>query len=101
MSHPAKRLLLIVLVVSVHLFAAARASSARAAARTAPVAVPADGKTYYGVQLAWDSDTPTTYTTRLGKAPMVYGEYVPFPLDSTTKAALGSKVDQIRAARGS
>jgi hypothetical protein len=65
-----------------------------------PIPVPADGTTYFGVQLAWDVDTPAGYSARLGRAPAVYGEYVRFPLDSPTKAALSVKVDRIRGMRG-
>ncbi len=66
----------------------------------AAVPVPVDGRTYYGVQLAWEFDSPADYASRLGKSPMVYGEYVPFPLSRETKSSLSRKVDKIAAQRG-
>ncbi len=57
--------------------------------------IPADGETFYGVQLDWEADSPEDYASRLGEAPMVYGEYVPFPLSPDTKDLLSRRVDEI------
>ena len=40
----------------------------------AAVPVPADGKIYDGVQLAWGLDSAAYYSSRLGRARMVYGK---------------------------
>ena len=77
---------------------AAPPSSTKATSQGVPV--PAHGRTYYGVQLAWSSDSPAAYSSRLGKSPMVYGDYVTFPLSSATKSSLSLKVDKIAAQRG-
>lgn len=68
----------------------------QAATGAPPIAVPEDGATYYGVQLAWGTDTPAQYTGRLGRAPMVYGDYVSFPLDNAAKARISADVDQAK-----
>jgi hypothetical protein len=46
----------------------------------------------------WDADTPAAYTSRLGKGPEVYGEYVSFPLSDVTKSKLSASVDLIKLA---
>src|SRR5258707_1270910 len=62
--------------------------------------IPPDGKAYYGVQLSWGDDTPAAYTSRLGKAPAVFGDYRSFPLTSTDKQILSQEVDLIAAVHG-
>lgn len=65
-----------------------------------PAQAPPDGQTYFGVHLDWAVDTPAAYTARLGKAPMVYGVFAPFPLSAGDAASLSQKVDLIKAAHG-
>jgi hypothetical protein len=62
--------------------------------------IPPDGKAYYGVQLSWEKDTPEAYTSRLGKAPAVFGDYRSFPLTSADRQALSREVDQVAAVHG-
>lgn len=59
----------------------ARSALAPARAGSTPVPVPPSGRVFFGVQLAWDFDTPAAYMSRLGRKPAVYGDYFRFPLD--------------------
>src|SRR2546430_17079417 len=70
------------------------------AAVSSPIAIPPNGYAYYGVQLSWDVDTPAAYASRLGKTPVVYGDFVAFPLNTTDKLAMSQEVDQIAAVHG-
>lgn len=60
-----------------------------------PVAAPKDGTAYFGVQLAWQFDTPSDYAERLGRTPKVYGEYLPFPLEPAGPDRLARLDDQV------
>jgi hypothetical protein len=65
--------------------------SAPGAAR---IPVPANGRAYFGVQLAWDVDTPSAYVARLGRRPAVYGTYLGFPFNDTERHQLAVQARQ-------
>jgi len=79
---------------------ASGAATGKAQTAGTGVVIPPDGSAYYGVQLDWSVDSPAAYTSRLGKAPMVYGDYRTFPLSSDDELALSQEVDQIAALHG-
>ncbi len=97
----ATRHILVALIATFAILVAARgATTGKAQTARLRVVIPPDGSAYYGVQLSWDVDTPAAYTSRLGKAPLVYGDYRTFPLSSTDKLTLSQEVDEIAAAHG-
>ncbi len=65
------------------------------AAGTAPVAVPADGSAYYGVNLDWGTDSPAAYVLRTGLRPAVYGKFVGLPLSDAEQEHLRGAVDAL------
>lgn len=96
-----RTILLLAVLGTVLVGHAATRADGRAVPRGAQRApIPADGQTYYGVQLSWDVDTPAAYATRLGRAPAVYGDFVTFPLSAADRALLGHKVAEIAAMHG-
>ena len=98
---PAKCVLLVLIVTFSLLITVCQISTGNAqAAVSSPIAIPPNGYAYYGVQLSWDVDTPAAYASRLGKTPVVYGDFVAFPLNTTDKLAMSQEVDQIAAVHG-
>ena len=83
--------------VALALTSAMAVPSAHAA--TPPVAVPADGRAYFGVHLDSGTDTPAAYAQRSGLKPAVFGRFAHFPMTSGGKAELAPFVDDL-AARG-
>jgi hypothetical protein len=61
------------------------------------VPVPPDGRAYFGVQLDWSTDTPASYSSRLGRSPAIYGRFADFPLSDAQKTLITAGVDQIAA----
>ena len=57
--------------------------------------VPADGKTYFGVQLDSEFDTVAGYASRLGSTPAVYGRYVDFPLGTVEEGLISEQVQEL------
>ncbi|HEX9135113.1 MAG TPA: hypothetical protein VF844_22735 [Ktedonobacteraceae bacterium] len=93
--------ILVTLIASFTILIAAHGTTTgKAQSASIGVAIPPDGSAFYGVQLSWDDDTPAAYASRLGKTPVVYGDYRTFPLSSTDMLALSQEVDQIAAIRG-
>lgn len=92
------------------LLAAAAAMTAGLAVLTAPAfssPAPAeqlaelaqdDGDVHFGVHPQWAKDDPQRYTERMGVAPQVFGEFVPFPYDAEVAAQLEAKAAQVRDA---
>jgi hypothetical protein len=74
--------------------------SSKKAVLNRQVPIPADGTTYFGVQLSWSSDSPAAYAVRLGKTPMVYGDYLTFPMSAGEKLALSQEMNQVAAVQG-
>ncbi len=95
------RYVLVALIATIAILVTAHGTTTgKAQSASMGVAIPPDGSAYYGVQLSWDDDTPAAYASRLGKTPVVYGDYRAFPLSSTDKLALSQEVDQIAAVHG-
>ena len=59
------------------------------------VPTPPDGHAYFGVQLDWSSDSPKSYTGRLGRSPAIYGRFADFPLSDAQKTLITAGVDEI------
>ena len=95
-----RSILILVVAMLVLLVAVLRIPLQNALSERMEVALPPDGKAYYGVQLSWNDDTPAAYTSRLGKAPAVYGDYRNFPLSSADKLVLSKEVRQIVTTHG-
>jgi hypothetical protein len=76
--------------------------STRPAPSTAPGAArlePADG-TYFGVSLDWANDSVAAVSDRIGVTPIVWVQFVRFPLDDAGTGNLGSFFEQIGAVGG-
>ena len=95
-----RSILILVVAMLVLLVAVLRIPLQNALSERMEGALPPDGKAYYGVQLSWSDDTPAAYTSRLGKAPAVYGDYRNFPLSSADKLVLSKEVRQIVTTHG-
>jgi len=79
-----------------------RPAHAATASAAGPVAsgpaAPADDKVLFGVQLAWDTDSPAGYIARSGVRPAQYGDFVSYAPGTSAIAALGARVSQAAAA---
>jgi hypothetical protein len=56
------------------------------------------GRIGFGVQLQWDEDDPASYEERVGRRPVLYGEFVEFPYRDEVSIWLGEKVNMVREA---
>ena len=60
---------------------------------------PADGA-YFGVNLDWGNDSAAAVSERMGRTPMVWVQFVSFPLDDAGRANLDAFIDQVAAVHG-
>jgi hypothetical protein len=60
---------------------------------------PADG-TYFGMNLDWANDSVAAVSERIGVTPMVWVQFVRFPLDDASTGNLGSFFEQVGAVGG-
>ena len=60
---------------------------------------PADGA-YFGVNLDWGNDSAAAVSQRLGRTPVVWVQFVAFPLDAGAKANLDAFIDQVASVGG-
>lgn len=75
-------------------------------ARPAPTAAPGAARlepgegTYFGLNLDWANDSVEAAADRLGVTPMVWVQFVRFPLDDDGRANLDAFIEQVAALRG-
>jgi hypothetical protein len=60
---------------------------------------PADGA-YFGVNLDWGNDSAAAVSQRLGRTPVVWVQFVAFPLDAGARANLDAFIDQVASVGG-
>ena len=79
----------------------ATASSKSVVASERPLArlEPASG-TYFGVNLDWGADSPSSYDQRLGHKAAVFVQFVSFPLEKTDLDSLDATVQAVKDAGG-
>lgn len=58
---------------------------------------PRDGGVYFGVNLDWDHDTPTSVSGRLGRSPALYVAFAPFPMDGSAAGFIDGIVAGLKA----
>ncbi len=60
---------------------------------------PADGA-YFGVNLDWGHDSAAAVSRRMGHTPVVWVQFVSFPLDDGARANLDAFIDQVASVHG-
>lgn len=61
--------------------------------------VPVAGQEYFGVQLDWSADTPSSYVSRLGRVPYDFGDFASIPFTAARLTELNTYVDEVAADR--
>lgn len=72
--------------------------SGSAAARPAPSLLPPSGRTWFGMNLDWGTDTVVAASERLGVTPAVWVQFVRFPLTDADRGNLAGFFEQVAAA---
>jgi hypothetical protein len=63
--------------------------------------LPAEGRTYFGIQLDSEYDTVDGYAARLGSTPALYGRYVNFPPTAEDESLISNQVQDLAKNRSS
>jgi hypothetical protein len=63
--------------------------------RAVPVRVPPDGMALFGVQLDWETDSPSAFVARTGIRPAQYGAFVQMPLTVADRRNLSAAADAV------
>ncbi|TML19940.1 MAG: hypothetical protein E6G39_00620, partial [Actinobacteria bacterium] len=63
-----------------------------AGSSTGDLLEPRNGGVYFGINLDWHRDSPTSLTRRLGRSPALYVAFAPFPLDGSAAGFVDAMV---------